>query len=220
MTLQRFAVDKLDTVRVPNGRLVRHRGGGRHHRRCVPSGTGSRLSSASPATAAFEIAVTQPSEVTVGRRRSPLPVPPRRPRRTTRRRRRIQYHLTFDDRPLLCGTCARLRKQFTRRMSAHARQQHPGRDITNPAQSSDRAGAVWWSSGASIPGPHAFQACALPTELLDPLGSICQSTGMQPAYLLEQGRTKRSSGPDGTRTRDLRRDRPAVEPNCATGPRV
>ncbi len=39
-------------------------------------------------------------------------------------------------------------------------------------------GLSWWSSGASIPGPHAFQACALPTELLDRVGCRGATPGM------------------------------------------
>ena len=41
---------------------------------------------------------------------------------------------------------------------------------------------VWWFSGASIPGPHAFQACALPTELLNHVHwKLAVPTGLEPA---------------------------------------
>ncbi len=62
-----------------------------------------------------------------------------------------------------------------------------------------------WSSGASIPGPHAFQACALPTELLDRdmhnrLAAVMLAvpTGFEPATSGLTGRRELhfTTGPD------------------------
>ena len=62
-------------------------------------------------------------------------------------------------------------------------------------------GSTWWSGGASIPGPTAFQAVALPTELPDRGGTArgralpAVPTGFEPATSGLTGRRALQAAP-------------------------